>query len=104
MIEKKRTRISSRRTKKRRKNIHRQVSSCWAYAAESAASICVNTCTGFGRIDIRSRALFAFALIAAGLEMIEPLFMRFIIDRVLLNTRLEAASRLLYLQVAGSCS
>src|SRR5207253_637914 len=30
-------------------------------------------------------ALFALALLAAGLEMVEPLFMRFIIDRVLLN-------------------
>src|SRR3989304_6246858 len=28
-------------------------------------------------------AVFAFALLAAGLQMIEPLFMRFIIDRVL---------------------
>ena len=28
---------------------------------------------------------FALALLTAGLEMIEPLFMRFIIDRVLLN-------------------
>src|SRR5437879_1584800 len=30
-------------------------------------------------------AVFVFALMAAGLEMAEPLFMRFIIDRVLLN-------------------
>src|SRR5262245_26204324 len=30
-------------------------------------------------------ALVLFALLVAGLEMIEPLFMRFIIDRVLLN-------------------
>ncbi len=37
---------------------------------------------------------FLLALLAAGLEMIEPLFMRFIIDRVLLNTGLDAASRL----------
>src|SRR5215831_13436611 len=29
-------------------------------------------------------AIFALALLAAGLEMIEPLFMRFITDRVLL--------------------
>src|SRR3989442_414923 len=34
-------------------------------------------------------ALFALALLTAGLEMAEPLFMRFIIDRVLLNTGLE---------------
>src|SRR5688572_30206609 len=42
-------------------------------------------------------ALFVLALLAAGLEMIEPLFMRFIIDRVLLNTGLDTASRLTHL-------
>src|SRR5262245_50110426 len=47
-------------------------------------------------------ALFFFALLVAGLEMIEPLFMRFIIDRVLLNTELDTASRLLYVNVAGA--
>ena len=31
-------------------------------------------------------AVFGLALVAAGIEMIEPLFMRYIIDRVLLNT------------------
>ncbi len=31
--------------------------------------------------------VFALALIGAGLQMVEPLFMRFIIDRVLLNAR-----------------
>ena len=34
--------------------------------------------------------LFLLALVTAGLQMIEPLFMRFIIDRVLLNTALDA--------------
>src|SRR5688572_13051722 len=38
--------------------------------------------------------LFLIALVAAGLEMIEPLFMRYIVDSVLLNTELDAASRL----------
>ena len=33
--------------------------------------------------------VFVLALIVAGLEMIEPLFMRFIIDRVLLNTSMD---------------
>jgi ATP-binding cassette subfamily B protein len=47
-------------------------------------------------------ALFVFALLAAGLEMIEPLFMRFIVDRVLLNSDLGATSRLVYLQTAGA--
>ncbi|MEO5958475.1 MAG: hypothetical protein ABIR80_05125, partial [Opitutaceae bacterium] len=46
-------------------------------------------------------AVFAFALAAAGLQMIEPLFMRFIVDRVLLNTGLDSASRLGRLQLAG---
>jgi ATP-binding cassette, subfamily B, bacterial len=49
----------------------------------------------------RIGVVFLFALIAAGLTMIEPLFMRFIIDRVLLNTTLDAATRLLWLHVAG---
>jgi ATP-binding cassette subfamily B protein/subfamily B ATP-binding cassette protein MsbA len=47
-------------------------------------------------------ALFVFALLAAGLEMVEPLFMRFIIDRVLLNPGLDSASRLAQLHVAGA--
>src|SRR6185295_5491981 len=47
-------------------------------------------------------ALFGFALLAAGLEMIEPLFMRYIIDRVLLNTGLDKAARLLQLNLAGA--
>lgn len=42
------------------------------------------------------------ALLVAGLEMIEPLFMRFIIDRVLLNTDLDQASRLPRLHLAGA--
>ena len=47
-------------------------------------------------------ALFVLALLAAGLEMVEPLFMRFIIDRVLLNTELDTASRLGRLHLAGA--
>src|SRR4051812_6765968 len=46
--------------------------------------------------------VLVFALSAAGLQMIEPLFMRFIIDRVLLNTGLDAAARLSRLQLAGA--
>lgn len=46
-------------------------------------------------------AVFFFALLVAGLQMIEPLFMRFIIDRVLLNTQLDTASRLTRLNLAG---
>jgi ATP-binding cassette subfamily B protein/subfamily B ATP-binding cassette protein MsbA len=46
-------------------------------------------------------ALFVLALLAAGLEMVEPLFMRFIIDRVLLNTELDTTSRLSRLHLAG---
>src|SRR3954471_5971431 len=46
-------------------------------------------------------AVFAFALIVAGLEMISPLFMRFIIDHVLLNKTLDSATRLIRLNLAG---
>jgi ATP-binding cassette, subfamily B, bacterial len=47
-------------------------------------------------------ALFALAVITAGLQMIEPLFMRFIIDKVLLNTQLDAPARMSRLQTAGA--
>jgi ATP-binding cassette subfamily B protein/subfamily B ATP-binding cassette protein MsbA len=45
---------------------------------------------------------FLLAATAAGMQMIEPLFMRFIIDRVLLNTHLDAAARLTRLHLAGA--
>jgi ATP-binding cassette, subfamily B, bacterial len=45
--------------------------------------------------------LFLLALVAAGLEMIEPLFMRHIIDKILLNTGLDPASRVARLNLAG---
>ncbi|MGI8548678.1 MAG: hypothetical protein ACR2M1_15340, partial [Gemmatimonadaceae bacterium] len=47
-------------------------------------------------------AVVLLALVAAGLEMVQPLFMRFILDKVLLNTRLDARSRLSRLQLAGA--
>ena len=46
--------------------------------------------------------VFLLALFVAGLEMIEPLFMRFIIDRVLLNSALDVATRLANLHLAGA--
>jgi ATP-binding cassette subfamily B protein len=46
--------------------------------------------------------VFALALAGAGLQMVEPLFMRFIIDRVLLNTDLDRAARLTRLNMAGA--
>jgi ATP-binding cassette subfamily B protein len=46
-------------------------------------------------------AVFVLALFVAGLQMIEPLFMRFIIDRVLLNTGLDMSARLAALHLAG---
>jgi ATP-binding cassette subfamily B protein/subfamily B ATP-binding cassette protein MsbA len=46
--------------------------------------------------------LFLLALVTAGLQMIEPLFMRFIIDRVLLDTALDQAARLALLNTAGA--
>src|SRR5262245_38773258 len=44
--------------------------------------------------------LAVLALLVAAMEMAEPLFMRFIIDRVLLNTGMEPAARLAWLQIA----
>jgi ATP-binding cassette, subfamily B, bacterial len=42
------------------------------------------------------------ALMVAGLEMIEPLFMRYIIDKVLLNQGLDMSSRIVRLNIAGA--
>ena len=47
-------------------------------------------------------AFFVVALTVAGLQMVEPLFMRFIIDRVLLDTRLDSAARWRQLNLAGA--
>lgn len=46
-------------------------------------------------------ALFGLALFAAGLELVEPLFMRYIVDRVLLGAGLSQGERLQRLNVAG---
>lgn len=46
-------------------------------------------------------AVFFFAVLAGALQMLEPLFMRFIIDRVLLRHDLDAGSRLTRLQIGG---
>jgi ATP-binding cassette, subfamily B, bacterial len=46
-------------------------------------------------------AVFLLALVVAGLQMIEPLFMRYIIDKILLNTGLDVTARLSRLQVTG---
>src|SRR5215831_8124124 len=48
------------------------------------------------------RALFALALLAAGLQMIEPLFMRYIVDRVLLTKGLDLRERFARLNLAGA--
>jgi ATP-binding cassette subfamily B protein/subfamily B ATP-binding cassette protein MsbA len=47
-------------------------------------------------------AVFVFALLAGGLEMFQPLFMRFIVDRVLLKSGLTSTARLSRLQAAGA--
>lgn len=47
-------------------------------------------------------AVFLLALIGAGLQMIEPLFMRFIIDDVLLKTGLDSSSKFSLLHTAGA--
>src|SRR5919108_3158264 len=46
--------------------------------------------------------VFVLALMVAGLQMIEPLFMRYIVDKVLLNTSLDSTTRLTRLNVAGA--
>ncbi len=46
-------------------------------------------------------ALFALALIGAGLQMVEPLFMRYIVDRALLNTKVDWNARLNLVHSAG---
>ena len=46
-------------------------------------------------------AVFALALVGAVLQMVEPLFMRFIIDRVLLNAALDLNERISRLHFAG---
>jgi len=45
--------------------------------------------------------IFVLAILTAGLEMIEPLFMRFITDRVLLDTAAATPDRLRLLNLAG---
>jgi len=47
-------------------------------------------------------AICLYALTVAALEMIEPLFLRFMVDRVLLGTGLDSASRLIQLHLAGA--
>ncbi len=47
-------------------------------------------------------AVFVLALVAAGLQLVEPLFMRYMIDRVLLNTALDTGARLARLHLAGA--
>jgi ATP-binding cassette subfamily B protein/subfamily B ATP-binding cassette protein MsbA len=47
-------------------------------------------------------AIVVYALAVAGLEMLEPLFMRFIVDRVLLDSGLDPTARLTHLHLAGA--
>jgi len=47
-------------------------------------------------------ALLAISLAGAGLQMIEPLFMRFMIDGVLLNKTLDSVARLTKLHLTGT--
>ena len=46
--------------------------------------------------------VFLLALISAGFEMVEPLFMRFIVDHVLLDAKLDTVARLARLHIAGA--
>jgi ATP-binding cassette subfamily B protein/subfamily B ATP-binding cassette protein MsbA len=45
--------------------------------------------------------VFGLALIAAGMQLVEPLFMRFMVDRVLMNADLDAGLRLVRLNMVG---
>jgi len=45
--------------------------------------------------------VFFLALVVAGLQMVEPLFMRFIVDHVILNRGLDTAARLTRLNLTG---
>src|SRR5207237_3998921 len=46
--------------------------------------------------------VLVLAFVAAGLQLVEPLFMRFIVDRVLLESGLDTAARLQRLHTAGA--
>jgi ATP-binding cassette subfamily B protein/subfamily B ATP-binding cassette protein MsbA len=46
--------------------------------------------------------LFALALVVAGLELVEPLFMRYIVDHVLMKSGLAAVERMHLLNLAGA--
>lgn len=46
-------------------------------------------------------AIFLLAIVVAGLQMSEPLFMRFIVDGILLKPSGDAATRLTWLHLAG---
>jgi ATP-binding cassette subfamily B protein/subfamily B ATP-binding cassette protein MsbA len=47
-------------------------------------------------------AFISLALVRAGLEMIEPLFMRFMVDKVLLNKALDTVQRFARLNLTGT--
>jgi ABC-type bacteriocin/lantibiotic exporter with double-glycine peptidase domain len=67
-----------------------------------AGSTCASTSGGCGPHRYAVAAVFGFAVLVAALEMIEPLFMRFINDRILLDAALDQATRLSRLRVAGA--
>lgn len=46
--------------------------------------------------------IFLLALLVAGLEMIEPLFIRYIVDKVLLDASADPATRLNHLNIVGA--
>ena len=46
--------------------------------------------------------VFTLALVVGIIDMIQPLFMRFIIDKVLLNSTLQTAQRMTRLQIGGA--
>ena len=76
------TKSRSKRPGKRRKYLRQYLRWLWPY----------RFATGM---------VLALALIGAGLQMLDPLFMRFIVDRVLLNSVLDAAARFRTLNLVG---
>ncbi len=75
--------LSAERKAKRRQHLRAYFQWLWPYRSSVAL-------------------VFGLAVLTAGLQMVEPLFMRFIIDDALLNTTLDDALRLTRLNLGGA--
>jgi ATP-binding cassette subfamily B protein/subfamily B ATP-binding cassette protein MsbA len=75
----------------------------WRFAVRSASRKYVRDYLGWlAPHKYQIAFVLVLAFVSAGLQMIEPLFMRFIIDSVLLNEALDNGTRLARLNVAGA--